>query len=85
MMSELRNLPNVGKVLESRLNDIGVRTVEELNELGAEKVFVRIKEIDSSACLQMLYGIQGAIENKKDAELSKETKESLRIFYREGF
>ena len=81
-MSELSTLPNVGKVLEKSLNKIGITTPEALRERGARQTFLDIRQqVDSGACLHMLYGIQGAIEGIPDKELAKDTKDDLKDFY----
>ncbi|GEL81103.1 hypothetical protein RV08_GL001458 [Enterococcus mundtii] len=36
LMTELSNLPNIGKVLEENLRKIGVTTEEQFKEKGAE-------------------------------------------------
>lgn len=81
-MNELSSLPNVGKVLERNLHEIGITTKDELIKMGSKQVFVFIREIDPGACLHMLYGIQGAIEGIKDSKLSISTKEDLKSFYK---
>lgn len=82
-MGKLSALPNVGKVLEKNLNAIGVHTSEQLIQMGSKEAFRRIRlEVDDGACLHMLYGIQGAIENIKDADLSENTKQGLREFFK---
>ena len=81
-MSCLLELPNVGKVLEKNLREIGVHTPEQLQELGSKEAFLRIRLNDSEACLHMLYGLQGAIEGIKDSKLCEATKADLKQFYR---
>jgi DNA transformation protein len=79
---ELTDLPNVGKVLVSNLNEIGIHTPEALCKEGSMNVFIKIREqVDSGACLSMLYGIQGAIEGIPYTRLSDMTKLELRAFY----
>ena len=34
-MGELAKLPNIGKVVEEQLNQVGITTYEELKELGS--------------------------------------------------
>ena len=80
-MSILLELPNVGKVLDDLLNQIGVNSYEELTAMGSKQAFIKIREKDSGACLHMLYGLEGAIQKKKDSLLSKEVKEDLKEFY----
>lgn len=81
-MATLSSLPNVGKVLEKNLNAIGVHTSEQLVQMGSKEAFLRIRlEVDGGACLHMLYGIQGAIENIRDTQLAENTKQDLKEFY----
>jgi DNA transformation protein len=82
-MGKLSDLPNVGKVLETNLLSIGIETPEQLRGIGAEEAFIQIRNnVDSGACLHMLYGIQGAIENIPDKYLSGDTKQKLKDFYK---
>jgi len=82
-MSLLSDLPNVGKVLERNLRSVGVETPEELRDVGTEEVFIRIRtQVDSGACLHMLYGIQGAIDGIPDKFLSDDTRLKLKKFYK---
>lgn len=81
-MGNLSSLPNVGKVLEKNLNRIGVYTEKQLVQMGSRDAFIRIRLLaDSGACLHMLYGIQGAIENIRYTQLAEETKRELKEFY----
>lgn len=81
-MNDLGKLPNVGKVLEKLLVDAGITTAEQLREIGTEEAFIRVRMQDPGACINMLYGIQGAVEGIKDKYLEESTKENLRQFYR---
>lgn len=81
-MSKLSDLPNVGKVLEQNLIKVGISTPEQLKEVGTKEAFLRIRMIDPTACIHMLYGIQGAVEGIKDVYLSEITKQELKEFHR---
>lgn len=81
-MSELEKLPNIGKVAASLLEEAGIGTAEKLMEAGSREAFLKIREIDPTACIRMLYGLEGAVQGKPDKLLSKETKEDLLKFYR---
>jgi DNA transformation protein len=81
-MGELSKLPNVGKVLEKNLNEIGIFTEEQLKEIGSKEAFARIRLLDPGACLHMLYGLQGAIEGIKDTFLAESTRQELKNFYK---
>ena len=52
-MGELAKLPNIGKVVEEQLNQVGITTYEELKELGSRQAWLRIKAIDDSAIVSI--------------------------------
>ena len=80
-MSKLSKLPNIGKVLEKQLNDVGIKTDEDLIDLGSKEAWLKIKEVDDSACLNRLMALEGAIQNICWHDLSQEDKDNLREFY----
>lgn len=81
-MNALRDMPNVGKVLEKNLIDVGISSPEALKEAGAREAFLRIRaSIDPGACLHMLYGLEGAIRGIPDKLLDSETRGALKGFY----
>ncbi|WP_338097460.1 TfoX/Sxy family protein [Methanolapillus ohkumae] len=82
-MSELSDLPNVGKVLERNLRQAGIETPEQLKRAGAKEAFLRIRlHADPDACLHMLYGIQGAIDGVPDKLLPDDIRQQLKAFYK---
>ncbi|HOU09786.1 MAG TPA: TfoX/Sxy family protein [Clostridiales bacterium] len=82
-MSELSELPNIGKVLEENLLAVGIETPAQLRKAGACEAFRRIRlQRDPGACLHMLYGLQGAVEGIPDRFLSDEKKQELKAFFR---
>jgi DNA transformation protein len=80
-MGDLTTLPNVGKVLEKRLIEIGVHTVKQLMETGSREAYIRIKKVDPGACLNILYALQGAIDGVRHNLLPEKTKKALKEFY----
>jgi len=80
-MGKLSDLPNIGKKLEEQLNHIEIYSFDELKKTGSKNAWLKIKAFDPSACIHRLYALEGAIENIKKTELSKEKKEELKIFY----
>lgn len=80
-MNTLRSLPNIGTVIENRLNATGIYTPEELISTGSKDAFIRIKMIDNTACLHMLYSLQGAIEGIHYTNLEENTKKNLKAFF----
>lgn len=81
-MGELSGLPNIGKVVECQLNEVGINTIDELQSVGAKQAWLKILSIDDSACINRLMGLEGAIQGIKKAMLSDEKKADLREFYR---
>ena len=80
-MGELAKLPNIGKVVEEQLNQVGITTYEELKELGSRQAWLRIKASGDSACILRLYSLEGGILVIKKTELVAETKADLKDFY----
>lgn len=81
-MGELSKLPNIGKVVEEQLNEVGVETVEQLLDVGSKEAWRRIQQIDDSACYNRLCALEGAIQGIRWHHLSAETKEELKQFFR---
>lgn len=81
-MGELLKLQNIGKVVEEQLNEVGIFTEEELKEIGSKEAWIRIRQIDDSACIHRLMGLEGAVQGIKKSLLSEEKKADLREFYK---
>lgn len=80
-MGELSKLPNIGKEVERQLNEVGIFTLDELKNIGAEGAWLRIQEIDASACIHRLLALEGAIQCIKKTLLPEKRKEELKEFY----
>ncbi|MDP4119118.1 MAG: TfoX/Sxy family protein [Bacillota bacterium] len=80
-MGELSKLPNIGKELERQLNGIGITTYEQLKRAGTKQVWLKIKEMDPSACIHRLMALEGAIREVKKTLLPDEVKTDLKEFY----
>lgn len=82
-MGELSKLPNIGKVVEAQLNEVGITTTEQLKNLGSKKAWLKIKQIDDSACINRLCGLEGAVQGIRWHDLDNQTKQDLKHFYEE--
>ena len=82
-MGELEKLPNIGKVVEGQLNQVGITTLEQLKELGSKQAWLKIKSIDESACIHRLYSLEGAIRGIRKTQLPEDVKAELKEFYRQ--
>lgn len=79
---ELTDLLNIGPVLAGNLRAVGIETPEELQKLGAEEAWLRIRlRVDSGACLHQLQALAGAVEGVPKKELSQERKAALKTFF----
>lgn len=79
-MGELSKLLNIGKVLEKQLNEVGINSIENLREIGSKKAWIKIKNIDESACLNRLCALEGAIRNIRWHDLDESIKKDLKEF-----
>lgn len=81
-MGELSKLPNIGSIVEEQLAAVGINTPDELRAVGAKEAWLRIKAIDSSACIHRLMALEGAVEGVKKSLLPDGVKADLKEFYR---
>ena len=82
-MGELSKLPNIGKAVEAQLIQVGIGTPEALREIGAKAAWLKIQEIDPSACIHRPLALEGAIQGVKKSGLSDTVKADLKAFYQE--
>ncbi|WP_279160394.1 TfoX/Sxy family protein [Thomasclavelia cocleata] len=80
-MERLEDLPNIGKVVSRQLIQVGIESPEKLKAIGAKEAWLKIQAIDDSACLNRLYGLEGAVEGIKKSQLDFEIKADLKQFY----
>jgi DNA transformation protein len=79
---KLTDLPNISTVLSGVLIDAGIKTPEELRELGSKEAFIRIRMRDNTACLCKLCAIEGAIRGVRWHNLDDSVKNDLRGFFK---
>lgn len=77
---KLSDLPNIGKELEKRLLEVGIRNPDELRKVGSQWAFLRLNLEDPGACFNMLCALEGAIQNIRWHHLDKATKDELKHF-----
>lgn len=73
---------NIGKDTENKLIQVGIDSFEKLESMGSEQAFLRLQTIDPGACLNLLYGLEGAIEGMKWHDLPAEKKQKLLQFHK---
>ncbi|WP_221770457.1 TfoX/Sxy family protein [Listeria booriae] len=79
----LEEMPNIGDVLATRLRAAGIETPQELKRYGACLAFEKALLSYPDACVNMLFALEGAIQNIRWHQLSSPTKKELRQFYEE--
>ncbi|MGN8630621.1 TfoX/Sxy family protein [Blautia sp. HCP3S3_G3] len=80
-MGELSKLPNIGKKVEEQLVQAGIESIDKLKQMGSKSAWLKIQEIDESACIHRLLALEGAIQGVKKTMLSDEVKADLKEFY----
>lgn len=80
---KLTDLPNISKVNAKKLRDAGIETPEELRRLGSREALFRVRlHSDPGACLNMLYGLEGAIRGIRWHDLPDDVKAELKAFHK---
>jgi len=82
-MSDLSTHINIGKDTEAKLLQVGIMSFADLASMGAELAFIKLRTIDPRACLSLLYGLEGSIEDVPWHKLPEERKSALKCFYKQ--
>ena len=82
-MTKLSESLNIGKVLELKLENVGISSLEELKKVGSEEAFARVKQIDKNAGRSILFAIDGAVQGVKWHEIPEDRKNKLRDYFNE--
>ena len=78
VVTELRDLRNLGPASERMLRAAGIRTPSELDELGAVEAYRRVIAAGAHPSLNLLWAIEGALLDLDWRELPSERKAELR-------
>lgn len=74
----LSHLINIGSKTERWLNEVGIYTKQQLQEIGPVEAWKRIKRIHHEKVTDaLLYMLQGALLNVPWSALSEEVREEL--------
>ena len=79
-MGELSKLINIGEEIERQLEEVGIKTYDELKTAGSKEAWLKIYETDKSACINRLMAIEGAIQGIKKTLLDEKVKADLKVF-----
>lgn len=77
-MSELEDLPNIGKVLAGRLREAGIGSAEQFRKLGDAAAFKRIRNVlPDDACVSTRLALAGAIRGVRWHDLDEGLRKTL--------
>ena len=79
----MSKLPNIGKTVEEQLAQAGIVTADELRKNGAKAAWLKIRQVDPSACIHRLLALEGAIEGVQKSLLPGTVKADLKAFYQQ--
>jgi DNA transformation protein and related proteins len=68
---------NVGPKSAAWLRQVGVRTIDDLRQVGPIDVFLKVKRAGFRPSLNLLYAMQGALDDCHWADLPDEVKQAL--------
>ena len=80
----ISEMKKIGVINEEKLAQVGIVEQDQLRKLGTEAAFLKIRHlVDDGACLHLLYGLEGAIQDIPKRELSERRKAELRDFFKQ--
>jgi len=78
-MRPVSALRNLGPKSAMMLAEAGIRTVEELREIGAVRAYIRVPAMRKrDASLNLLYSMAAGLDNRSWRDLTKEEKDALK-------
>lgn len=78
-MTRIRDLLNLGPVMESRLAEVDITTAEQLARIGVVEAYSRLKfAFGAAITLNALYAMEAALEGLDWRELPEDRKRDLR-------
>ncbi|MEQ1929497.1 MAG: TfoX/Sxy family DNA transformation protein [Parvularculaceae bacterium] len=78
-MTRVRDLLNLGPVMENRLAEVDITTAEQLARIGVVEAYARLKfAFGAAITLNALYAMDAALDGLDWRELPEERKTELR-------
>lgn len=72
---------NIGKVLELKLEAVGIFSLDDLKEVGTEEAFLRLLSNNKNTSRSVIFSLEGAIKGVRWHNLDEDRKIELRDFY----
>ena len=77
-MSDVEDMPNIGKVLAGRLKEIGIATDAQLKKIGDAKAFLRLRAtLPEDACVHTRLALAGAVRGVRWHSLDEDLRKKL--------
>ncbi len=70
----LADLPNLGPKSQQMLAAAGIHTLTQLRELGSVRAYVRVKQSNVGASLNLLWALEGALSGKRWQDVAKDDR-----------
>lgn len=77
MATDLIELKNLGKTSVQWLNAVGIRTLEQLHEVGSVAAYRKVRDRGFKVSKVLLYAMEGALIGKHWNDLDDEYKQRL--------
>ena len=73
----------LGKTMEKKLRSVGIRSAEELTNVGSKQAVARLKERYPNTCVVILYHLEAAIRGIEMRQLDDATKLELKAYFKQ--
>lgn len=73
----IENLRNLGQASASWLREVGIATIDDLQDVGPAFAYMRVKQRNPKASLNLLWALASGLEDRDWRELSQAEKEEL--------
>ena len=77
MATDLIELKNLGKTSVQWLNAVGIRTLEQLHEVGTVAAYCKVRDRGFKVSKVLLYAMEGALIGKHWNDLDEDYKHRL--------
>lgn len=77
MTHDFAALPNLGPKSQQMLIAAGIRSLEDLQHLGAVAAYLRVKRHSGNASLNLLWALEGAISGLHWQDIARDHRTSL--------
>lgn len=73
----------LGKTMEKKLHSVGIRSAEELKEIGSRQAVFRLKAQYPNTCVGILYHLEAAIRGIAIKQLDDACRAELKTWFKQ--